>query len=88
MSRPTPLVAGNWKMNHLQKDTIAFLDALAPALKSTPKANAQMRLYIPALSLEVAAKKTKSDAIPLQIGSQNTHFEKSGLRYNDFTKRG
>ena len=72
------LLAGNWKMNHLQKDTIAFLDALAPVLKSTPKANAQMRLYIPALSLEIAAKKTKSDSIPLQVGCQNTHYEKSG----------
>ena len=72
------LLAGNWKMNHLQKDTIVFLDAMAPTLKNSPKPNAKMRLYIPALSLEVAAKKTKTDALPIQIGSQNTHFEKSG----------
>jgi triosephosphate isomerase len=72
------LLAGNWKMNHLQKDTLAFLDAMAPALKNSAKPSAQMRLYIPALSLEVASKKTKADSIAIQIGSQNTHFEKSG----------
>lgn len=72
------LLAGNWKMNHLQKDTIAFLDAMAPTLKNSPKPNAQMRLYVPALSLEVAARKTMADTLPIQVGSQNTHFEKSG----------
>jgi triosephosphate isomerase len=72
------LLAGNWKMNHLQKDTLAFLDAMAPTLKNSAKPNAQMRLYIPALSMEVASKKVKTDLLPIQIGSQNTHFEKSG----------
>lgn len=78
MKKRGVLLAGNWKMNHLQKDTIAFLDAMVPALQASKKTNAQMRLYIPALSLEVAAKKTKTDSLPIQIGSQNTHFEKSG----------
>jgi triosephosphate isomerase len=72
------LLAGNWKMNHLQKDTLAFLDAMEPMLKLSAKPNVQMRLYIPALSLEVASKKVKTDLLPIQIGSQNTHFEKSG----------
>ena len=72
------LLAGNWKMNHLQKDTISFLDALAPFLKTSQKPGSQMRLYIPALSLEIASKKTKSESIPLQVGCQNAHYEKSG----------
>jgi triosephosphate isomerase len=72
------LLAGNWKMNHLQKDTVSFLDALAPTLKNNPKQNALMRLYVPALSLETAVKKCKSESIPLQVGGQNSHFEKSG----------
>jgi triosephosphate isomerase len=76
------LLAGNWKMNHLQKETTAFLDALAPALKSTAnqpaKQNCQMRIYVPALSLETAIKKVKTDSIPLQIGCQNAHYEKAG----------
>ncbi len=72
------LLAGNWKMNHLQKETLTFLDALAPVLKNTPKQNSQMRIYVPALSLEVAAKKVKTDSILLQIGCQNAHYEKAG----------
>jgi len=72
------LLAGNWKMNHLQKDTLAFLDVLSPTLRASPKANSQMRIYAPALSLEAAAKKVKADSIPLQIGCQNAHYEKSG----------
>ena len=70
------LLAGNWKMNHLQKDTITFLNTLAPTLK--PSTNAQMRLYVPALSLETAANKIKTESIPLQIGCQNAHYEKAG----------
>ncbi len=65
-------------MNQLQKETIPFLETLAPILKSAPKANSQMRLYIPALSLETAVKKVKADLIPLQVGCQNVHHEKSG----------
>ncbi len=72
------LLAGNWKMNHLQKETITFLEALAPTLKNAPKTNSQMRIYAPALSLETAVKKVKMDSIPLQIGCQNAHYEKSG----------
>lgn len=65
------LLAGNWKMNHTQKDTIAFLDAL----KIDTKANSQMRLYVPYLNLETALKKAPKG---IQIGAQNVHFEKSG----------
>lgn len=72
------LLAGNWKMNHLQKETIAFLDAISPILKNSAKPDSQMRIYVPALSLEVASKKVKAESIPLQIGCQNAHFQKSG----------
>lgn len=65
------LLAGNWKMNHTQKDTTAFLDAL----KIESKPGAQMRLYVPYLNLETALRKAHSG---LQIGAQNVHFEKSG----------
>lgn len=65
-------------MNQLQKDTVAFLDALSVFLKKEPKASAEMRLYVPALSLEIASKKTKADSIPVRIGCQNAHYEKSG----------
>lgn len=65
------LLAGNWKMNHTQKDTIAFLEGL----KIDAKQNSQMRLYVPYLNLETALKKAPHG---VQIGAQNVHFEKSG----------
>jgi triosephosphate isomerase (TIM) len=66
------LLAGNWKMNHGQAATMEFLNSL----KITPKTHAQMRLYVPFLSLERALAVTKNT--PVQIGAQNAHYEKSG----------
>ncbi len=37
-----------------------------------------MRLYVPYLSLETALKTVKARHLPIQIGAQNVHFEKSG----------
>jgi triosephosphate isomerase len=68
------LLAGNWKMNHGPKDTAQFLDSLAVS----PKANSQMRLYVPFVSLDTAVKTVESKKLPIQIGAQNIHFEKSG----------
>jgi triosephosphate isomerase len=78
------LLAGNWKMNHGPKATAEFLNQLNVRAKS----NAQMRLYVPYVSLTTAlalAKKTSSNKFSpsdpdfsLEIGAQNIHFEKSG----------
>ncbi len=68
------MLAGNWKMNHGPKDTDSFLQAISVA----PKANAQMRLFVPYLSLDTALKAVDSKKLPIQIGAQNIHFEKSG----------
>ncbi len=68
------ILAGNWKMNHGTKETKAFLSALE--FKADP--NAEMRLYIPFLSLTSGLEVVNSRKLPLQIGAQNVHFEKSG----------
>lgn len=74
MKQKSILLAGNWKMNHGPKDTSAFLQSLSISAKP----NAQMRLYVPFLSLETALKEVEAKKLPLQIGAQNIHFEKSG----------
>src|SRR5690606_25342031 len=68
------LLAGNWKMNHGPKETARFLESAEFA----PKAQAEMRLYVPYLSLETAMRIAKTRSLPLEVGAQNAHFEKSG----------
>ncbi|NDF15518.1 triose-phosphate isomerase [bacterium] len=76
------LLAGNWKMNHGPKATREFLEALqvpekhgVPAVAQT---DARMRIYTPYLSLTTALEVSRSRNLPLEIGAQNIHFEKSG----------
>jgi triosephosphate isomerase len=69
------LLAGNWKMNFGPKETVAFLEKLPFAPKAT---GAQMRLYVPYLSLDAALKTVQRLQLPIQIGAQNVYSEKSG----------
>jgi triosephosphate isomerase len=79
MRQKSILLAGNWKMNYGPKEARAFLTALAPALKSNaPNATKSMRLYVPTVTLASALQCVKEHQLPLEIGSQNVHFEKSG----------
>ncbi len=74
MRQKSILLAGNWKMNHGPKATAEFISALSiPA-----KGDAQMRLYVPYVSLTTALKSVADKKLPLQIGAENIHFEKSG----------
>ncbi|MBS1958207.1 MAG: triose-phosphate isomerase [Bdellovibrionales bacterium] len=68
------LLAGNWKMNHGPADTAKFLEAIE--VKEKP--NAKMRLYVPYLSLQAALESVENRLLPIEIGAQNVHFEKSG----------
>ena len=61
-------------MNNGPGSTDAFLSAVS----MSEKKNAQMRLYVPYLSLVSALKTVSSKKLPIQIGAQNMHFEKSG----------
>jgi len=74
MKTKTILLAGNWKMNHGPKATNAFLSELSFAAKP----NAQMRLYVPYVSIPTAIATVENKNLPLQIGAQNIHFELSG----------
>jgi triosephosphate isomerase len=75
MSQRTPiLLAGNWKMNHGPKAARDFL----LKLELPKKDRAQARIYVPALSLTAATAAAAERSLPLQIGAQNVHYEKSG----------
>jgi triosephosphate isomerase len=68
------LLAGNWKMNHGPVATADFLNHLT----ATGKPHAQMRLYVPYVSLTTAVSVVKTKHLSLQVGAQNIHFEESG----------
>jgi len=61
-------------MNHGPRATAEFLSGLS----ITAKSDAQMRLYVPYLSLQTAIQSVTAKGLPLQIGAQNIHFELSG----------
>ena len=75
MRKKSILLAGNWKMNHGPKATAEFISALSIPAKAS---GAQMRLYVPYVSLTTALKVASEKKLPLQIGAENIHFEKSG----------
>lgn len=68
------LLCGNWKMNFGPAETRAFLEKLSVPVHGKNR----MRLYVPYLSLTAALEVVRARALPLEIGAQNVHFEKSG----------
>jgi len=75
LNRKRPiLLAGNWKMNHGPKATRDFLSQIQLEKKNHAKA----RIYAPYLSLSAATSLVSEKQLPLQIGAQNLHYERSG----------
>lgn len=80
------LIAGNWKMNHGPRETEVFftkLKELASTLNPTQltsltDGSVQAALYVPAISLTSALRASATLPFPIEIGSQNTHWEKKG----------
>ena len=70
----TPIIAGNWKMNMTPSESVAFAQALIPAL--TPYSNVE-RLVLPTfLSLVGVAEALQGS--PIKVGSQQVHYEDKG----------
>ncbi len=78
------LIAGNWKMNAAPAETRAFFAALRADLASSSVAMSlqtgklRAALFTPAVSLTTALECANALGAPLSVGSQNTHWEKSG----------
>lgn len=65
------LIAGNWKMNFTEKQTIDFLKNFNPVER-----NAELLICPPFVDISVMSKALKHSFI--KWGAQNVHFEKSG----------
>lgn len=67
------VIAGNWKMNKTETETVALIDELIPAVQG---ADCEVVICTPYTSLATAIEKTKGTNI--HVGAENVHFEKSG----------
>ncbi|UTW57463.1 triose-phosphate isomerase [Kordiimonas sp. SCSIO 12603] len=81
MTTPTPLVAGNWKMNGLSS-SLAELEALETFVKEQAEASCEL-LICPPFTL-VAAMAVKAGG-SVKIGAQDCHFNKSGAHTGDIS---
>ncbi len=76
-------IAGNWKMFNGPKATSEFLNKFDAEIKAAPEVQKavadgkeEIAFFVPAVSLLTAACGAKE--MPVIIGAQNTHWEKSG----------
>lgn len=78
MSRPRPLIAGNWKMN----GRLAEATALASAVSAGAKPGGPELLVCPPFPM-LAAVKGVLGAAPVALGAQDCHAEASGAHTGD-----
>lgn len=67
------VIAGNWKMNMLPNEAIAFIEGLAPKVKDTKN---EVILCVPYTDLFYALLNAQGTNI--KIGAQNMHWEENG----------
>ncbi len=67
------VIAGNWKMNMLPNEAMAFIEGLAPLVKNT---DAEVILCVPYTDLFYSLLTAQETNI--KIGAQNMHWEESG----------
>ncbi len=82
MSRPQPLVAGNWKMNGLVAD-LAEIEAIRDAVEAGGAGSAEVLICPPASLIMAAAKIVDGSA--LRIGGQTCRSEISGAHTGDLS---
>ena len=68
-----PIIAGNWKMNKLHSEAIAFVEAVAGQVPAADQV--ETVICSPAVHLKHLVELQGSN---LRIGAQNMHFETSG----------
>lgn len=67
------IIAGNWKMNKLPNEAIAFIEEIIPLVKDTQN---EVILCVPYTDLFYTLLTTQDTNI--KIGAQNMHFEEKG----------
>ena len=78
MSKPRPLIAGNWKMNGRQADGLALAEAI---LAGAGDMTAELLLCPPATLIALVGERIKGSGIGL--GGQDCHWAPSGAHTGD-----
>lgn len=81
MAKPTPIVAGNWKMNGL-KESLAELEQLAGFIDGKGTASCDVLICPPFTLLGLFTEKTASG---IRIGAQDCHTAVSGAHTGDIS---
>lgn len=82
MANPTPLVAGNWKMNGLDQ-ALGEIDALKAALENGAAAACEVMICPPATLLSRLADRASGTTI--LVGGQDCHQNESGAHTGDIS---
>ena len=76
------VIAGNWKMNMLPNEAIAFIDEFAPLVKDTQN---EVVLCVPYTDLFYSLLSAQNTNI--KIGAQNMHWKESGAYTGEITPK-
>lgn len=78
-----PLIAGNWKMHKTIPESIQFLDALFPILKSGDEKH--VYLAVPFTALAATSQHAASKSV--SIGAQTMHYETQGAYTGEISSK-
>jgi triosephosphate isomerase len=81
MSRPRPLIAGNWKMNGLAVEGKALADAISAGMRRLPADAPEVLVCPPATAMVIVAAALKGS--PVAIGGQDCSAQPPGAHTGD-----
>jgi triosephosphate isomerase len=84
-ARPRPLIAGNWKMNGLERPALAEIGKLSRKLKARKRVGCDVLICPPATLLAPLGRKIKDLGLQrrLAVGGQDCHGAASGAHTGD-----
>ncbi len=74
----TPLISGNWKMNHNHFEAIQTIQKLAYALNRDDYRHTDVSVHPPFTDLRSVQTVLQADDIPIALGAQDCHTADSG----------
>ena len=74
----TPLISGNWKMNHNHFEAISTVQKLAYLLTKDDFEVVDVSVHPPFTDIRSVQTVLESDDVPIALGAQNCHWEEKG----------
>lgn len=74
----TPLISGNWKMNHNHLEALATVQKLSYVLSAHDYSTVEVSVHPPFTDIRTVQTTIESDRMKIRLGAQNCHWEASG----------